>query len=205
MGNQAKIMRCVLWAAVLLISATFVFNSVSSVQTDGILPCSHICYRTAMCTSFNYFKLNSTCDMKHPVSQVTLKNSPTNVAGCLFFYQVGILIEFSCRILLDSLIISHFNKSSSIKSNNECRCAKDTTTTGIRVSSTLCCPGRQRGTTHVQHVWQRSRLCRWSSPNPNSSTSLSNLIIVSLSEHKILLIINLVINCVFTIKIIILK
>ncbi len=171
MGNQAKIMRCALSAAVLLISAAFVFkqyggahcllgNSVGSVQTDGILPLSHICYRTAMCTSFNYFKLNSTCDMKHPVSQVTLKNSPTNVAGCLFFYQVGILIEFSCRILLDSLIISHFNKSSSIKSNNECRCAKDTTTTGIRASSTRCCRGRQRGTTHVQHACQRSRLCR---------------------------------------------
>ncbi len=67
-------------------------NSMGTVTVENSVACGFECKRVPWCTSYNFFEFNKTCDMKHPVSSLSLYSSPTNVPGCKFFYQVEFLL-----------------------------------------------------------------------------------------------------------------
>ena len=67
-------------------------QSVGTTQAANVAECGYKCEHTEWCSAFTYFKENSTCSLKHPVSTKTLHLSPTDVPGCLFFYKVFSLV-----------------------------------------------------------------------------------------------------------------
>ena len=62
-------------------------HSLGTFTKPTVATCMFACEHTDLCVAFNYFKENSTCDLKRPVSRKTMLAAPANIPGCLFFFK----------------------------------------------------------------------------------------------------------------------